>query len=204
MSLAETNEPLRLADGTLIDPSTGKVASNVNAMFIEIPSEKKAQQIVAKTRRTINDLPVPPKQSNTLAVIAFYSLYGFTDDQTAIALNTTKEIVERTKNTKSYKDLLQAAQDTFQHQAEDEVRALIQANAIAAASKIIEHARDGDDVLSFKASQDILDRAGHRPVDKVQIDMQSMQTLNIVYTKQEDAPELIEAEFKELEDASNS
>ena len=204
MSLPTTNEPLTLADGTVINPSNGKPVSEASNMFIEIPSEKKSQQLIAKTRRTVADLPAPTSKTNAMAVIVFYSLYGFNDEQTAIAIDSNITTVKRAKESKVYKDLLSAAQESFVASAEDEVRSLIQQNAVAAASKVIEHARGDNDVLSFKASQDILDRAGHRPVDKVAIDVQNTQTLNIVYTKADTDDNIVEADFKELEDVSSN
>ena len=204
MSLPAANEPLILADGTIINPSSGRPVSEASNMFIEIPSERKAQQIVAKTRRTVADLPAAPSKTNAMAVIVFYSLYGFNEEQTAIAINSNVETVAKAKQSKIYKDLLSAAQESFVASAEDEVRSLIQQNAVAAVSKVIEHARGDNEVLSFKASQDILDRAGHRPVDKVAIDVQNTQTLNIVYTKADTDDNIVEADFKELEDVSSN
>jgi hypothetical protein len=59
-------------------------------------------------------------------------------------------------------------------------------HAPIAAKKIINLAQSDAEVLAFKASQDVLDRAGHRPVDIVEHRHKMEDALNIVYIKKDE------------------
>jgi hypothetical protein len=53
-------------------------------------------------------------------------------------------------------------------------------------SRYVTHAKSDNDVLSFKASQDILDRAGHRPADIVEHRHKLEDALHIVIEHKDD------------------
>lgn len=212
MSLAANElEPLILADGTKIDPSTGKVMRENKAKFIEIPSASQAIAIVSKTKRSLAELPLPPEKMNGVSLVLFYSMWGLADADIAIALGITKNQVSNIKKLPEY---LKASDDikksVLEHET-NEVRDIFQKHAKTAAQKIVEIASnaDEDSVLGFKASQDILDRAGHRPADVVHHKHGLEDGLKIVYIKQE-APEslpsvnVIDADFEEVKDGDSS
>jgi hypothetical protein len=56
-------------------------------------------------------------------------------------------------------------------------------------------------VLAFKASQDILDRAGHRPADVIEHRHRMEDSLNIVITKRDETKQLptLEGVFTEVD-----
>ena len=74
MALVAGSEPLILADGTRIDPMNGSVV--LDEILVEVPNTETIKQEIVAARKRINDLPVPPKQMNTLSVIISYSLFG--------------------------------------------------------------------------------------------------------------------------------
>lgn len=189
MELPIGDEPLVLADGTRIDPSNGKIIKDsTTAKYIQVPSNSEAQRIVARTRRTIGELPVPPKQMSAIALVSFYTLYGLTDTDICIALENqlTVDQIKNIRETEAYKEFMVSAKANILNSETVTVRELFEQNALAAAEKITELARSDVEVLAFKASQDVLDRAGHRPADIVEHRHKMDGALQIVITKRDD------------------
>lgn len=163
---ADALEPLVLADGTKIDPNSGKVLREQK--FVEIPSASQAQELVARTKKSIAELPVPTKQMSGLGLVLFYSMWGLSNQEIAIALGLTIDQVLHIKKLPQYTQISEDIKKTvLEHEAND-VKAFFQQRAMGAAKKIVTLAEEEDGVLGFKASQDILDRAGFRPADIVE------------------------------------
>jgi len=191
MLLPEDNEPLVLADGTKIDPSTGRPIKEQPLVLIPSPGE--AQRIVARTRKSVTELPLPPKQLSGVALVAFYTLFGLNDQDISIALDgsLTVEQIERIRTLDAYIEFMETAKANMLHTQSDTVRELFQTHANSAATKIINLSQSDNDVLAFTASKDVLDRAGHRPADVVEHRHKMEDALNIVYIEKkanEDVP----------------
>lgn len=201
--LADASQPLVLADGTVINPETGKPQRE--RKFVEVPSNSEAQKIVLNARRSVADLPAPPKEMNALGLVAFYTLFGLSETQVAIALDNrlSVEQIKMIKDSELFQEFMQSAKENLLDAAKDDVNSLIKQHAREAAMRIVEHASSENDVLSFKASQDILDRAGHRPADVVHHKHQMEDALQIVVIKRNDdkLPTIDDAVFEEITDA---
>jgi hypothetical protein len=182
------NEPLQLADGTQIDCSTGKVLRPNAGKFVSVPSPSEAQRIIARTRMTVAELPLPPKQLSAVAMVAFYTLYGMSDRDISIALDSklTEDQIAHVRKLDAYTEFMATAKQNMLHTETETVRELFEQHAPKAAQKIIELADSDAEVLAFKASQDVLDRAGHRPVDIVEHRHKMEDALNIVYIKKDE------------------
>lgn len=205
MLLADANEPLILADGTKIDPATGKVVREKRQNFVEIPNASQAIAIVAKTKRSISELPLPPQKMNAVSLVLFYTMFGLADADIAITVGISRDQV---KNIKSLPEYLAASQDiqasVLAHET-NEVRDIFQKHARGAAEKIVEIAANADDdnPLGFAAAKDILDRAGHRPADVVLHKHGLDDSLKIVYIQQQPSEQIpdasiIDADFEEV------
>ena len=191
MLLPEDNEPLVLADGTKIDPSTGRPIREQPLVLIPSPGE--AQRIVARARKSVAELPLPPKQLSGVALVAFYTLFGLNDQDISIALDNSlsMEQIERIRNLEAYIEFMETAKANIVHTESDTVREMFQTHAANAATKIINLSQSENDVLAFTASKDVLDRAGHRPADVVEHRHKMEDALNIVYIEKkanEDVP----------------
>jgi len=189
--LPEDNEPLVLADGTKIDPSTGRPIREQPLVLIPSPGE--AQRIVARARKSVAELPLPPKQLSGVALVAFYTLFGLNDQDISIALDNSlsMEQIERIRNLEAYIEFMETAKANIVHTESDTVREMFQTHAANAATKIINLSQSENDVLAFTASKDVLDRAGHRPADVVEHRHKMEDALNIVYIEKkanEDVP----------------
>lgn len=193
MSLIDNElEPLVLADGTKINPTNGTVIRDRRKGFVEIPSNSEAQQIVVRTRRTLSDLPMPPQQLSGVALVAFYTLYGLSDAEIAIACNEkiTIDQIQRIRTLDVYTEFMKSAKQNILETEKETVRDIFMQNAAGAAQRIVEAAESDNDVLAFKASQDILDRAGHRPADIVEHKHSMENALQIVITKKDETQQL--------------
>lgn len=202
MQLPDADEPLVLADGSKIDPATGKVIRNAASQFLAVPSPSDAQRLVVRAKKSISDLPLPPQQLSGVGLVAFYTLFGLSDMDIALALDShvTLEQIGNIKESDAYIDFMSTAKSNILNTETEAVREVFATHAKAAATKIVELADSENDVLSFKASQDILDRAGHRPVDVVEHRHSMEDSLNIVIIKRDETTKLpvVDGVFEEV------
>jgi hypothetical protein len=200
--LADVNEPIILADGTKINPANGSVIreKKYTTDLVEIPSPREAQEIVARTRRSVADMPVPPAQMNGISLVLFYTTWGLADQDISVQLGIS---IPQIKNIKKLPEYKQLQGDLFKNIMETEateVRGFFQQHARGAAKKIVDLIEE-DGVLAFKAAQDVLDRAGHRPADIVEHRHTLENTLQIEVIRKDQAVNavpVIDAEFEEV------
>lgn len=164
MALADPNEPLVLANGTKIDAS-GRV---VKPQMTEIPANSAAREIVIRANRRIADLPSLPAQMNGVSVILTYTLFGLADTEIAIATRLTIEQIQQIRQHDSYIKMMTSIRENVIKDDEDRVRSIINQHTEAAAGKVVDLMASEDDKTALKASQDILDRGGHRPADIIE------------------------------------
>lgn len=198
--------PLILADGTKIDPSNGRVLKEPRqSQFIEVPSGTEAQAIVARTRRSIAELPLVPQNMNALSLCLTYTLWGLSDNDIAVATSLTVEQVKRIKALPQYTTMSDDITRTvLEHQTND-IRKFFQRKASGAAEKIVAIAEEDDGVLGFKAAQDVLDRAGHRPADVVEHRLMQADALRIEHIVRQDETTLpvIETSYRDVTDGDS-
>ena len=158
-------EPLVLADGTRVNPINGTVVED--DFLVEVPTTVDAQREVVSARLRISDLPVPPDQMNTLSVILSYSLQGVANNDIATLLHIEEDWVANIKSSDGYKEL----QTTI-------IKNIIESDLSDVRNLFVEHSRGAADIMlglldsksestRGSAAKDILDRAGHRPVDVI-------------------------------------
>lgn len=196
-------EPLVLADGTVIDPTTGKAVKQKRSRTYEVPAPSEAQAIVLKARKTVADLPAPPEQMSAVGIVAFYTLFGLDDNSIAIATKH-KLTVDQIKNIRQldiYRDFMKEARTTIMESEAENVRHVLAERAREAAERVIEHMDSDNDVLSFKAAQDILDRTGNRPADIVEHRHKMENALQIVVTRKDNNAGIptLEGEYENIQ-----
>lgn len=206
--LAEAGEPLILADGTKIDPANGKVIRERTARggFLAIPSASEAQAIVAKSRRSISELPLAPRQMSGVALVLFYTMWGLNESDIAIAVgNLSIDQVKMIKSLPEYKTLSDdILKNVLEYEAND-VRTFFKQNAHKAAEKIIALTEE-DGALGLRASQDVLDRSGFRPADVHEHTHKFEDTLKIEYVEKKERSDIpvVDATFEVIEDGNRS
>lgn len=184
MALPSDNEPLKLADGSLVFPG-GKVVKG-GQEFVEIPTHHDAQRIITATRRKVADLPEVPKTMNAIGAVLAYTLFGLDEDEIAIATGFTSAQVGKIKMSDPYTQMHEAVVRTVLDSETNVVRELLAKNAKNAAHVMVDALQSGARSDRMQAAKDILDRSGHRPADVVEHRHRVDGGLTIEYVKRED------------------
>ncbi len=179
-ALPSPDTPLVLADGTVIDPSTGAPLQTPSA-FVEIPNAVRAQEIIGRTKRRVVDLPEPPKTMNAIGVVLMYTMYGLARQEIAIATNLTIEQITNIRTLDAYRTLEAEIVDNILCVDAENVKALLAKASHNAASRITRLIDDDSPDIALSASKDVLNRTGHTAADE-QKRLDMSEALNIVIT----------------------
>lgn len=203
MTLASADEPLILADGTRIDPRTGKVIRERERdpdAYVSVPSGSDAQKIVARTRRSVSELPLNSGNMNALSLCLLYTIWGLGDLDIAVVTSLSVEQVKRIKALPQYETLSRDIVKGIQEHDAKDIRQFFQQRARSAAECIAEIAENGEGKLAFRAAQDVLDRAGFRPADTVEHRHTMVDSLRIEHIIKREEPDLatIDTTYKEI------
>tara|TARA_Y100000385_G_C13096088_1_gene641408 strand:+ start:1294 stop:1887 length:594 start_codon:yes stop_codon:yes gene_type:complete len=166
--LPNGSEPLVLADGTKIDPTNGSIIND--EILVEVPNTETIKQEIVAARKRINDLPVPPKQMNTLSVIISYSLFGLSDNDIAYLLSIETDELKNIKSSDVYIELQKTLVQNILASDASDVRGMFVQHSKDAASVMFNAMIDQANGVNTRmaAAKDVLDRAGHRPADVVE------------------------------------
>lgn len=188
-------EPLKLACGGLIIPTEDgvdiksaedqAVEAEIEALledpFAEIAGDRK--------KRTLADLPLV-KSSNTQVTFLTLALdmWGLETPGIARYLNLTHEQVEYIKNTDLFVQLRKEIFESIKYTQDSLIHGYLADKAKTAAVTIAKElvSKDGDRRL--RAAQDILDRSGFRPVDRVDHTVMYKDELRIVRMQEKEVP----------------
>ena len=164
MSPIDSQTPLTLADGTVVHPD-GRV-EKPRAKFVEVPSNTEAQQIVARARSSLADLPALPKQMNLINVILTYSLLGITDEEIAIATGLTTKQIGQVRMQEAYGKVQDLLAEQIADSGKEAVRTFLNQHALSAAKQVVQVMESTTrEEMALAAAKDILDRTNNRPVD---------------------------------------
>jgi len=205
--LADIDEftPLVLADGTVIDPDTGK--KQRSTQYYEVPSNTEAQKVVAETRRKLTDLPEVPARMNVVSAVLSYHLFGLEQGEIAIALNMPVERIISIKMLESFTEMHDAVMANMIKQDKGEVVTILERAAVGSAHKMTELMHEADDErVQLSAAKDILDRNGHRPADVLEIRHKMSNSLkieHIIRSDDERAP-IIDLGTEDFRDGDSS
>lgn len=183
-NLPNQNEPLRLADGRVVYPG-GEV---VDALARERTDDLAERVLPTRVRRKVGDLPAPPQQMNTIAVVLAYTLYGLDVEEITTATRMGTAIVERIKASDPYRQMHDAIVRGALEQETDAVRDILTKNAKRAALTVVDSLDAGSRTDRMAAARDILDRSGLRPADVVEHRHRMDGGLVIEIVKRDDQP----------------
>lgn len=170
MSFVGANEPLKLADGTLVFPG-GKIVDpneRKTPKYIEVPTNREAQQLVVNTRRRIADLPDIPKTMNVISVVLSYSLFGLDATEIALATGLTEGQVTNLKESEAFKTMHDTVVNGILASETDSIKDVFVKNARNAAQELVSGLSSGSRGDRMMAASQILDRGGFRPADIVE------------------------------------
>lgn len=163
VELAEDDEPY--------ETSLGPVAPLAPAgrKMVEIPSNGQAISIIEGTRRKLGDLPLAPKHLNPIACICLYTMYGLDTQEISIATGLGIDQVNSIRMTNEYGIMQRAIVDTVMETDTADVKDYIKKAAGKAARKMESMVDHANPDVALRASKDVLDRAGLRPADVVEV-----------------------------------
>ncbi len=185
--LPQGTEPLILADGTEINPIDGLVVTEDT--LVEVPNTEQIKREIVAARKRISDLPVPPGQMNTLSVIISYSLFGINDEDISSTLFIPLEQVIAIKESDAYVNLQEQFLRNILESDLSSVRGMFVQNSRIAADKMFHLLNSNNEATQITAAKDVLDRAGHRPVDVIEHRHKMEGGLTIEYVdKKDDVP----------------
>ena len=196
--LPQGTVPLVLADGTRINPINGLIIEE--EVLVEVPNTEQIKREIVASRKRISDLPVPPEQMNTLSVIISYSLFGISDEDISSTLLIPLEQLHAIKSSDEYTNLQgQFIKNILESDLSD-VRGLFVERSRSAANLMINTLEDNDVGLGTRlgVAKDVLDRAGHRPVDIVEHRHKMEGGLTIEYVEKKDDIPTINVTPKEI------
>lgn len=198
--LPEPGEPIVLADGTKIDPSSGKVIREKK--FVEVPRNSEAVRKVTQVRRQLADLPVPPKQMNAVGLVVFYKMIGLSNYDTALAMNVTESQIHNIMELDVYQEMMESMRETVLKNDADDVRQMFMQHSHNAVHRIVSLIDEGEEKVALAAAKDVLDRAGHRPADVIEHRMKVEGDLKIEVIKRDEgkSKDLPDVEYAVLED----
>lgn len=164
---------IRLADGTLIDPLTREPIVTRQDKETETDDEEfeddlqDVLEIVPTARRSVMDLSLSPKQMAFINNVLVYTLWGLPDDEIAIQCNCDIEQIHIVRDLDDYRRMHDALIEGIRNAFMSTVNGIIQDAAPRAARGIIRNLRSKSSDVRLAAQKDVLDRAGHRPADRV-------------------------------------
>lgn len=168
----------------------------------EIEAVGKQQQNSVRVKRSLADMPVPAKELNAISVVCLYSLIGLNERDIAEALRIDVDRVARIKMLDAYSTVYDYVTKAIIDEDAEDVAHMFAAHARSAAKSVVDLATDSDGnaAVRLRAAQDILDRAGHRPADRLIVQGQLDHTLKIMYVEEEQAGGLIDGEAVQIEE----
>ena len=194
--LPQGTEPLVLADGTVINPVDGTVVDD--ASLVEVPNTEQVKREIVASRRRISDLPVPPGQMNTISVIIAYSLFGVNDEDISNTLLIPLEQVTNIKESDAYVNLQEQFLKNILESDLASVRGMFIQKSSSAARVMFELLASKSEATRTTAAKDVLDRAGHRPIDVIEHRHKMEGGLTIEYVEKKDDIPILDVTPKEI------
>jgi hypothetical protein len=200
--LATALEPLKLADGRIVDPATGKV-SRAKSELQPVPRNEEVKLRQEAIQRRLADLPLPVEKMHGISVILTYTMFGLSNEDIAAASGLTIQQVANIKMTDAYMKLSATVIENIKDQDSDEIRAAIHLNAKKAVSVAKDILEEGSEAAQVAVMRDMLDRDGYRPADVIEHRHKMEGGLRVeIIRKREDVDTPIDVEFTPMEDTN--
>lgn len=187
--------------------ANGKVVEKVeplNKSAVIMKNSAQLQYEDAKVRRKLTDLP-EVSNMNVLSQVMCYDLFGLSVQDIATITKLTEQNVRTILMSYDYGEFKKKMLASITETDKDNVREFIAANSKRAAEKVLEIMECGNPKYALPAAQDVLDRAGHRPVDVVEHRSKMDNELRILFVsknendkKELEAINVQDAEFTEV------
>lgn len=155
--------------------------------FVEIDSNEDIMRREISVQKKIMDLPIQGKEMNTLSVVCSYHLFGLSKDDISQLTGLTTLQVAQIQMTEAYATLMEQVSKNIYELDKKNLRAGFLKHSKKALDRIVTLVESADeDKVSLGAAQDLLDRAGFRPVDTIEHKHSFQNELRIVHVKKDE------------------
>lgn len=190
--------------------ANGKVVEKlepVNKSAVIMKNSAQLQYEDAKVRRKLTDLP-DISNINLMSQILCYHLFGLSLTDIATITKLSEQNIRTMLMSYEFGEYKKKMLSSIAETDKEDVRDFIASNSKKAAEKVLEIMECGNPKYALPAAQDILDRAGHRPVDVVEHRAKMDNELRILFVSknENDKKELeaIHAQDAEFTEISNN
>lgn len=153
--------------------------------LIKISSNKEILEREIKVRKVINDLPKFDNM-NLLSVVVSYKMFGLNNNDIMQITGINNEMLNNILMSDAYAKMYNDIVKNIINEDCDDIKVEFKRISRQALRNMNELANTSEvDVVRYTANKDILDRAGLRPEDILQKELDKKNQLSIVYIKKE-------------------
>lgn len=187
----EKGQPLRLPDGTLISKNEDgtmdvktEAQQKIVASMEEILSDVYVDEHVETYQRTLADIRLPKAELNPVMLVLSYAMWGLDEHSISRYLGISIEQVEAIQLSDVYISTRKQTLEAIRYAEASSIHGYISRNAITAAKTVVMNLVAKKPEVQLAAANSILDRAGFRPVDRVEHTVKFEDELRIVHLQQ--------------------
>jgi hypothetical protein len=174
-------------------------ASGTSFKRTEIVTNTEAQRLVGTTNRKLAEMPAMPKHMNSISIVLVYTASGLTDQEIAIATGFSVTQIRGMRENTAYKEIERYMVEAAKQQSENEVKQILADAAVNAATRVSKLVDSVDEKVALRASQDLLDRNGHKAAEKIDLRQEMLNTFRIeVVERRTPAIPTIDGEAEEV------
>jgi hypothetical protein len=191
----EKGQPLVLPNGTKIDKDEEggtvvqtKKEQEEKALLDEILADVFLDPNVETFQRTLADINVPKQEFNPVMLVLSYSMWGLDDHAIARFLEIDVSAVEHIKSTELYTRTRTEMLEAIRYAEQSTIHGYLTQKARQAAATVAASMSAKKEETRLAAANSVLDRAGFRPVDRVEHTMRFEDELRIVHIQKDKTP----------------
>lgn len=197
----EKGKPLVLPNGTKIDKDedgrttvqTKKEQEDVVEME-EIMRDVFLDDNVETFQRTLADINVPKSEFNPVMIVLSYAMWGLDEHAISRFLEIDVDAVRSIQQSELYTKTRGEMLEAIRYAESATIHGYLTQKARAAASTLVSNMAAKKPEVALAAANSVLDRAGFRPVDRVEHTMKFEDELRIVHIQKDKTP-TIDVEF---------
>lgn len=191
----EKGQPLVLPNGTKIDKTEEggtviqtKKEQEEAAFMDELLKDVFVDENVETFQRTLADINVPKAEFNPIMLVLSYALWGLDEHAIARFLEVEVEQVRTIQSTELYTKTRAEMLEAIRYAEQATIHGYLTQKARAAAVTVAANMAAKKPEVQLAAANSILDRAGFRPVDRVEHTMRFEDELRIVHIQKDKTP----------------